>query len=252
MNYKTTKSIGLTVLCGAFMAVQPFMAFAATGWQTGRLENYKATVVAESVDVRTSAGGEEVLAEAYQGTTFQVTENVGDGWIRLDIGGEVGYLPVDSSIAIVGPDGIDITREVEGDNQEPQSSSEAAASNTDELRQSLVNYALQFLGGRYRYGGSDPHSGVDCSGFTKYVMQNGVGISIARSSREQSNQGRAISADQMRPGDLLFYAKGSSIDHVAMYIGNGQIVHASTAKTGIKISPWNYRSPVKIVNVLGD
>ena len=118
-------------------------------------------------------------------------------------------------------------------------------------REQLVNYALQFVGGRYKFGGSDPHTGVDCSGFTKYVMQHGAGVSLNRSSTSQSKQGTVISADQMQPGDLIFYGSGRGINHVAMYIGDGKVVHASTERTGIKTSPWNYRTPVKIVNVLG-
>ena len=66
-----------------------------------------------------------------------------------------------------------------------------------------------------------------------------------------SKQGTAISAVQMQPGDLIFYGSGRGINHVAMYIGDGKVVHASTERTGIKTSPWNYRTPVKIVNVLG-
>lgn len=96
-----------------------------------------------------------------------------------------------------------------------------------------------------------PHTGVDCSGFTKYVMQHGAGVSLNRSSTSQSKQGTAISADQMQPGDLIFYGSGKGINHVAMYIGDGKVVHASTERTGIKTSPWSYRTPVKIVNVLG-
>ncbi len=118
-------------------------------------------------------------------------------------------------------------------------------------RQGLVDYAMQFLGGPYRSGGNDPHTGADCSGFVKYIMQNGAGITMNRSSVTQATQGRAISASQMQPGDLIFYGNGSHINHVAMYIGNGQIIHASTYKTGIKISNWDYRSPVKIISVLG-
>ena len=68
-----------------------------------------------------------------------------------------------------------------------------------------------------------------------------------RSSTSQSKQGTAISADQMQPGDLIFYGSGRGINHVAMYIGDGKVVHASTERTGIKTSPWNYRTPVKIV-----
>lgn len=120
-----------------------------------------------------------------------------------------------------------------------------------DVRQNLVNYALQFVGGRYRAGGNDPHTGADCSGFVRYVMQNGAGISMNRSSRAQATQGRQIGADQMQPGDLIFYGSGSRINHVAMYIGNGQIVHASTERTGIKTSPWNYRTPVRIVTMFG-
>lgn len=118
-------------------------------------------------------------------------------------------------------------------------------------RSDLVDYALQFVGGQYRDGGNDPHTGVDCSGFIKYVMKHGAGINMNRSSRSQATQGKEISAEEMQPGDLIFYAKNSSINHVAMYIGNGQVVHASTYKTGIKLSDWDYRVPVKIVNMMG-
>lgn len=118
-------------------------------------------------------------------------------------------------------------------------------------RQEVVDYALQFVGNPYRTGGNDPHTGADCSGFVKYVLEHSAGITMNRSSRSQATQGQQISAEEMRPGDLIFYGNGSSINHVAMYIGDGQIVHASTHKTGIKISNWNYRSPVKIVNMMG-
>ncbi len=126
---------------------------------------------------------------------------------------------------------------------------EETKNSSKEARQNLVNYALQFVGRPYRAGGNDPHVGADCSGFVKYVMQYGAGISMNRSSGAQASQGTAISADAMQPGDLLFYAQGSRINHVAMYIGNGQIVHASTYRTGIKISNWNYRTPVRIVSM---
>ncbi len=119
------------------------------------------------------------------------------------------------------------------------------------FRQEIVDYALTFLGGPYRYGGSDPRTGVDCSGFVRYVLSNAGGIQIPRSSRAQATQGIPITADEMRPGDLLFYGSGSGINHVAMYIGSGKIVHASTYKTGIKISNWDYRPPVRIMDVIG-
>lgn len=120
----------------------------------------------------------------------------------------------------------------------------------DVKRQDLVDYAMQFVGGKYRAGGNDPNTGADCSGFVKYVMQNGAGVPMNRSAATQISQGVSVNADQMQPGDLVFYSNGSRINHVAMYIGDGQIVHASTYSTGIKVSPWNYRAPAKIMNVL--
>lgn len=120
-----------------------------------------------------------------------------------------------------------------------------------QLRNQVVEYALSFVGGRYRYGGTDPHTGVDCSGFVRYVLKNSAGVDVSRTSRTQAQEGVSISADEMKPGDLLFYGSSKRINHVAMYIGDGKIVHASTERTGIKTSIWNYRNPVKIVSVLG-
>jgi cell wall-associated NlpC family hydrolase len=134
---------------------------------------------------------------------------------------------------------------------EEAAADEAATESENSVRQQLVAYALQFVGKPYRAGGNDPHTGADCSGFVRYVMAYGAGISMNRSSREQAVQGTQISAAQMQPGDLLFYSNGSRINHVAMYIGDGRIVHASTEKTGIKTSAWNYRTPVRIISMFG-
>ena len=75
------------------------------------------------------------------------------------------------------------------------------------------------------------------------------GISLPHSSRAQANCGTSISASEAQPGDLFFYGSGS-ISHVAIYIGNGQIVHASNKRTGIKISNAYYRTPLKVVRIL--
>ena len=133
--------------------------------------------------------------------------------------------------------------------EETKSAEEAAVQAKADARQNVVAYALQFVGGKYRAGGNDPHTGADCSGFVKYVMEHAAGISMNRSSSSQATQGHKISSNDMQPGDLIFYGSGSSISHVAMYIGDGKIVHASTERTGIKVSKWNYRTPIKIVSV---
>ena len=79
------------------------------------------------------------------------------------------------------------------------------------------------------------------------------GVSLPHYSGSQAKMGKAVTSGNMRPGDLIFYAgSGGQVNHVAIYIGNGQVVHAASRKSGIKISTWNYRSPVAIRNVLGD
>lgn len=119
------------------------------------------------------------------------------------------------------------------------------------LRNKVVNYALKFVGGRYVWGGTNPNTGADCSGFVQYVMRNAAGVSLPRTSREQAKTGRAISSGEMRPGDLIYYAGSNGVvNHVAMYIGNGQVVHAASKKSGIKISTWNYRKPKYIRSYL--
>ena len=127
---------------------------------------------------------------------------------------------------------------------------EAEAAQKSSKRQQVVDYALSFVGGRYVWGGTDPHTGADCSGFTGYILRNAGGVAISRSSAEQAGEGRTVSAENMQPGDLLFYSKGGGVNHVAMYIGNGQVVHASPSKTGIIVSAWNYRTPVRIASFL--
>ena len=120
------------------------------------------------------------------------------------------------------------------------------------LRNQIVNYAMQFLGNPYVWGGTSLTNGADCSGFTMSVMAH-FGISLPHYSGSQAQKGTRITSSQMRPGDLIFYANsGGTINHVAMYIGNGQIIHAASRKSGIKLSTWNYRSPVRIVDVIGD
>ena len=123
-------------------------------------------------------------------------------------------------------------------------SSTSDSSSTSGTRQSIVNFALQFVGCPYVYGGTSLTNGADCSGFTQSVMAN-FGISIPRTAGAQSVGGRAVSLSNIQPGDLLFYSGSGDygIGHVTMYIGNGQVVHASTSRTGIIVSDIGYRTP---------
>lgn len=125
------------------------------------------------------------------------------------------------------------------------------SSGVSSTRASLVEYAKQFLGNRYVYGGTSLTNGVDCSGFTMRVYQH-FGYSIPRTSGNQASAFSGINRADAKPGDLFFYASGGRISHVAIYIGGGMIIHASNPTTGIKISNAFYRSPAKIARVIND
>lgn len=121
--------------------------------------------------------------------------------------------------------------------------SSASDSSYSSVRDSVVSYALQFVGNPYVYGGTSLTNGTDCSGFTMSVLAN-FGVSIPRVAASQAGAGTAVDVSAVQPGDLLFYSDGSGISHVAMYIGGGQVVHASSSTTGIIVSNMNYRTPV--------
>lgn len=185
-----------------------------------------------------------------------------DGWVQIEL---------DSTNAYVATDFVDVryalneaikftpieeqkpsTSDKNGGNKGKGGGSTSGSSAASSKRTQIVNYATQFLGNPYVWGGTSLTNGADCSGFTMSVMRH-FGISLPHHSGSQAGSGRAVSSSQKRPGDLLFYTdSGGTINHVAMYIGNGQVVHASNARDGIKISTWNYRTPAKIVNVIGD
>ena len=136
--------------------------------------------------------------------------------------------------------------------EEKKMAEAAEKARKEALRASIVTNALQYVGNSYVYGGNNPNTGVDCSGFTRYVLGNTAGVYLNRTAAAQSTQGRAVSAENARPGDLVFYSNGSTVNHVAIYIGNGRVVHASNERVGIITSNMYYRTPVKIVNMLGD
>lgn len=180
----------------------------------------------------------EVVGQAETGNTYTILELVDDEWMKISTGESEGYLnTVKTAAAVEKPEEL---------------AEEAVIDESSNFRKEIAEYGLQFVGGRYVYGGTDPNKGADCSGFTSYVLRNAAGVELPHSAAGQSQSGRVISAEEMRPGDLICYSSGKRINHVALYIGDGQVVHASTEKTGIKVSRWDYRKPAKIVNVLGD
>jgi len=108
----------------------------------------------------------------------------------------------------------------------------------------VADYGLQFVGNPYVYGGTSLTNGADCSGFVQQVYKH-FGYSLPRSSSEQRSAGREVSYSEAQPGDLICYA-----GHVAIYIGNGQIVHASTPTTGIKVGTATYRTILSVRRIV--
>ena len=113
-----------------------------------------------------------------------------------------------------------------------------------EKRQGIVDFALQFVGNPYVYGGTSLTNGADCSGFVMSVFAE-FGYELPRVAAAQCAASEKKSVADIEAGDLVFYGDGG-IDHVALYIGDGKIVHASTAATGIKVSDYDYRAPAAV------
>lgn len=179
-----------------------------------------------------------IITSMPEGEELEVLETL-DGWVKINVDSDEGY---------VCSDYVDISTEL----PKAMTMTEVRyGQGVSDVRVSLVQYATQFVGNPYVWGGTSLTRGADCSGFVLSVFAN-YGISLPHSSGAQSNCGTRISASEAQPGDLFFYGNGSRINHVAIYIGNGQVVHASSPKSGIKISSAYYRTPMKVVRVISN
>lgn len=178
-----------------------------------------------------------VITLVAQDERLEVVEQKPDGWAKIMLDDEEAYVSTDYCI---------IEQELETAVTMKELLYGGGISNT---RIDLCQYAKQFVGNPYVWGGTSLTNGADCSGFVQSVFKK-FGVSLPRSSREQVGVGTKISLADAKPGDLIFYAKGGTINHVALYIGNGQVVHASSPKTGIRISNATYRTPAAIKRVL--
>ena len=131
----------------------------------------------------------------------------------------------------------------ETDAPETEAPAPEDTSSSSDLGQQIASYAVQFVGNPYVYGGTSLTNGADCSGFVQSVFAN-FGIGLSRTAASQAGGGTSVSLDSLQAGDLLFYSSSGSIDHVALYIGGGQIVHAANSASGIIISNAYYSTPV--------
>ncbi|MBD5450653.1 MAG: SH3 domain-containing protein [Lachnospiraceae bacterium] len=198
-----------------------------------------AHVTTDSLKVRAEASTEsEVITLVPNGEELEVAAVEGD-WVKVYLDDEevfvsADYVEVRSELGTA----ITMTELLYGQG-------------VSDIRVDVCQYAKEFLGNPYVWGGTSLTKGADCSGFVLSVFKK-YGVSLPHSSVAQANCGSTVKVSEAKPGDLVFYGNGKSINHVAIYIGNGQVIHASSPKTGIKISNVSYRSPIKAVRILYD
>ena len=166
----------------------------------------------------------KVLKTLKVGTAVTVYGTSGS-WRKVSVAGKTGYVP--KQYVYVGTKAPSLT------------------GSTYTKGQTVAEFAQRFVGNPYVWGGTDLNRGADCSGFIGSIYRS-FGYKLPRSSSELRSAGRKVSYSQKQPGDIICYN-----GHVAMYIGNGKIVHASSRKTGIKISQRaNYRSIVCVRRIV--
>ena len=176
--------------------------------------------------------------------------SIEDGWCEIESGDIKGYISNDYLIT-----GVDANEKAEAMMAEGKEL-ETAITMTEyrygkgvtDIQMEICEYARQFVGNPYVWGGTSLTKGADCSGFTLSVYIK-YGVSLPHSSKAQANCGTRIDVSEVQPGDLVFYG-GKNIHHVAMYIGNGQVVHAQSAKTGIVVTSMYYNTPTRAARIL--
>lgn len=199
-----------------------------------------ATVTCDKLMVREQPNTEcTILNRVAQNEDLEVVE-VLDGWVHVNLSGTEGYVSAEFvNVHDALPKGVTLEQLI-------QESEDAQA----DLGASIVEYAKQFLGNPYVWGGTSLTNGADCSGFTMRIFEH-FGYSLSRTSGAQSGNGRRVDLSEIQPGDLLFYSYGGSIGHVAIYAGGGRIIHASTERTGICVGNAYFMTPTCAVRIVG-
>lgn len=196
-------------------------------------------VECDVLNVRTKASTDsEVLYQVAQGEELDII-SVSDQWVEVSV--DVGQ-----DNAFVAREFVQISFELH-----KAIEIEEILYGLSSERAAILTYAKKFLGNRYVYGGTSLTNGTDCSGYTMRIYEK-FGFKLPRTSREQAKVGTIIKEAQLKPGDLVFYARGGSVYHVAMYAGNGKIVHAANSRKGIILSNMKYTTPYRYVRILND
>lgn len=193
---------------------------------SGTYEEVDETVWATAgVNIRKGAGTNyAVVGSLSKNASIKRTGIGNNGWSRVDMGGITAYISSEYLTT-------------------------ANPSPTNATGEDVVAFAKQFEGNPYVWGGNDLNKGVDCSGFTQQVYLN-FGITLNRVADAQRSNGRRVSYSEAKPGDLIFYGSGGYATHVAIYIGDGKIIHASSPTVGIIISNANYKTPMQVNRII--
>lgn len=236
-----------------------------------KVKNYAVVNVNTDLNVRKEKGTESEIVASLPDKAVCYIQSYDGGWAYVKSGEVYGY--VDEKYLVKDDKAWSIVHAMGEENMpvacwvEPKLDDYALATQADveeafaatvpaytlsnqQMRQEIIGFAEQFLGNPYVWGGTSLTNGADCSGFVQSIYAQ-FGISLPRVSQDQALTGTKIPVDAARPGDLIFYEKDNVIYHVVMYIGDGQVIHASSAKTGIKISNVLYENAVYAVSVLG-
>jgi cell wall-associated NlpC family hydrolase len=229
--------------------------FLATGKEAEKLSEQVgqtvATVTAKTLRLRSQAStNSKVVTLLPKGDTYEVTKERED-WVKIKVDSDTsGYVSSDYVRLSKKYEEAVSVKEEKAVGIRMASTASDNSEVVPTLRDKIVNFAVKFVGNPYRWGGTSLTNGADCSGFTQSVFEK-YGIDLPRTSREQAASGRRVNLDELRPGDLIFYRRDGSINHVALYIGNGKVISAKSPSEGIMIKNYNYRTPYKAVSYIG-
>ena len=193
-----------------------------------------AKITTAVLNMRSGPGTENsIVTKLYEGSVAKII-GINNAWFKVQYGGETGYIspdyvsvvPYKSTVAASAPVAV--------------SSSSGTATTASGTRQQIIDYAAQFLGCKYVYGGNTP-SGFDCSGYVKYVFKH-FGVELTRTSASQYSTSVRIKKSELKIGDLVFFSQtagSSKVGHVGIYVGGGQFIHAAAPGKGVRYDSLN-------------
>ena len=197
-----------------------------------------AIVNTDKLNVRTSPSTDaSIWTQISKEERYSVVQQL-DGWVQIELDGGDEDESTDGAYISTRDNNVEVryalTEAIKFSPLEELANQQASR------RNQIVNFAIKYVGNRYVWGGTSLTNGADCSGFVQSVYKN-FGVSLPRSSSQQRSAGTAVDYASAQPGDIVCYA-----GHVGIYIGNGQIVHASSPTTGIKVGNATYRNILSV------